>query len=985
MTRLIKTTFTLAALMLVCLAPGAFAAFPTVGNPNDTSPTNGATLAAAIQAAYSSGAAGVTINPGTYTLNQPNTADTFQDPNLKLDGISHSFEIDAYNVKFVMLGNHSGIDLDYDTGLVIKGLTIGYASPYGNQGVIQALGYDSNGKGYLDVQNDAGYPTSTTNYGYCTVLVGSSHVPRAACPDLVNFAGNTTDLGNNEVRVHFTNIGDWTAAGVQTGDYLVSVAGGAPMMRFIFCNNCTLQDATLLSSPCEATISDSLDTGDHFLHDTITYGPPPSGATVSPMRSVESGIQASDDSIGPDVENCYFEGLGDDNNDLRGDYPQVTAVNGNTVTMTYNQFLWQGVTQTQTQPIRLSNQAGEYLDTTVTQQQVITNPDKSQSSVLTLAQAPPSDFVNTTASASNPNLNCPGYKFISNTFRDSRGHGIVARGDNGLIQGNTLANLKLDGVFLGVGSGAFSEGDYVHNVTVQNNVFTNNPGLIVSNNGAQGNANITITGNVFANTTGLFYGYSFVPNTSDNPSIAALGVTGLTIAHNTFADLGQQTTIGGAHPNSVHAVNIQNSSQITLATNLLTNPGANTASPVYAVDSTSQQSITGMNAASFPVGLFSQEYITLTNAAAGLNLDDPNYNTKAGTLLQLYPSDGVSAQNWQVNWQTDGSCTLTNQASNGLVLDDFGGGGVGTYQGLWTPNGGANQEWWFVPSGSSASTYTLKSVYAGINLEDPNASTTSGTQVWLNAISGSAAQNWQVKPAPAPAVPTSLTATASSAQVVLSWTGSAGATSYNVYRNTSSGTETLLKSGLTATSYTDTGLTNGVTCFYQVAAVNNFGTSARSAEASATPQAVPVSQIDAGGGAAGTFIADTDASGGSTYATSAAISTSGVTSPAPQAVYQTQRYGNFTYAVPGLTPGGSYTLRLHFAEVYWTAAGMRVFNVAVNSTTVLSNFDIFAAAGGANKAVVKTFPVTADSSGKVTIVFTAVKDNASLNGLELLH
>ena len=435
----------------------------------------------------------------------------------------------------------------------------------------------------------------------------------------------------------------------------------------------------------------------------------------------------------------------------------------------------------------------------------------------------------------------------------------------------------------------------------------------------------------------------------------------------------------------MHAINIQNSSQITFATNLLTNPGANTASPVYVVDSTSQQSITGMNAASFPVGLFSQEYITLTNAAAGLNLDDPNYNTKAGTLLQLYPSDGVSAQNWQVNWQTDGSCTLTNQASNGLVLDDFGGGGVGTYQGLWTPNGGANQEWWFVPSGSSASTYTLKSVYAGINLEDPNASTTSGTQVWLNAISGSAAQNWQVKPAPAPAVPTSLTATASSAQVVLSWTGSAGATSYNVYRNTSSGTETLLKSGLTATSYTDTGLTNGVTCFYQVAAVNNFGTSARSAEASATPQAVPVSQIDGGGGAAGTFIADTDASGGSTYATSAAISTSGVTSPAPQAVYQTQRYGNFTYAVPSLTPGGSYTLRLHFAEVYWTAAGMRVFNVAVNSTTVLSNFDIFAAAGGANKAVVKTFPVTADSSGKVTIVFTTVKDNASLNGLELLH
>ena len=598
-----RTTFLVAAsLMLACLAPSAFA-FSTVGNPNDNSANNGANLANAILTVYKSGAKGVTINPGTYTLNQPNTGDTFQDSNLKMDGITGPFEIDAYNVKLVMLGNHTGIDLDYDTGLVIKGATIGYGSPYGNQGVIQALGYDSNGKGYLDVQNDAGYPTSTTNYSYCTVLVGNSHVPRAACPDLVNFSGNVTDLGNNKVRVHFTNIGDWGAATVYPGDYLVCCAGGAPMIRLIFCNNCTLQDATLLSSPCEATISDSLDTGDHFLHDTITYGPPPPGATVAPMRSVESGLQASDDSVGPDVENCTFEGLGDDNSDLRGDYPAVKAVHGNVITVDYNRFLWQAVTPTHPEPIRLSNQAGEYLDTTVLSQQVITNPDGGQTkATLTLAKAPPSDFVSTPASASNPNLNCPGYKFINDTFRDSRGHGILARGDNGLIQGNTLANLRLDGVFLGVAGGAFSEGDYSRNVTIQNNVFTNNPGLIISSNGARGNANITITGNVFANTTGLFYGYGFVPGTSDNPSIAVMGVTGLTIANNTFANLGQQNTIGGPHPNSKYAVNIQNSAQITLTKNRLTSPGPNTASPVYVVDAASRQSITGMNPASFAIG-----------------------------------------------------------------------------------------------------------------------------------------------------------------------------------------------------------------------------------------------------------------------------------------------------------------------------------------------------------------------------------------------
>jgi subtilase family serine protease len=92
-------------------------------------------------------------------------------------------------------------------------------------------------------------------------------------------------------------------------------------------------------------------------------------------------------------------------------------------------------------------------------------------------------------------------------------------------------------------------------------------------------------------------------------------------------------------------------------------------------------------------------------------------------------------------------------------------------------------------------------------------------------------------PPAVPAAPTNLTATAGNAQVALAWTGSAGATSYSVYRGTASGGETLLKSGLTATSYTDTGLTNGTTYFYQVAAVNAGGTSAKSGEAGAKPTA----------------------------------------------------------------------------------------------------------------------------------------------------
>ena len=141
--------------------------------------------------------------------------------------------------------------------------------------------------------------------------------------------------------------------------------------------------------------------------------------------------------------------------------------------------------------------------------------------------------------------------------------------------------------------------------------------------------------------------------------------------------------------------------------------------------------------------------------------------------------------------------------------------------------------------------------------------------------------------------------------------------------------------------------------------------------------------ISAGGPAAAPFVADEDFSGGTTASTTTAISTTGITNPAPQSVYQHNRYGNFTYTIPGLTAGASYNVRLDFAETYWTAAGSRTFNVLINGSAVLTSFDIFATAGGEYKAVAESFTATASSAGAVTIQFVTVKDNAQVNGIEV--
>ncbi|MFE6037293.1 chitinase [Streptomyces sp. NPDC056452] len=88
------------------------------------------------------------------------------------------------------------------------------------------------------------------------------------------------------------------------------------------------------------------------------------------------------------------------------------------------------------------------------------------------------------------------------------------------------------------------------------------------------------------------------------------------------------------------------------------------------------------------------------------------------------------------------------------------------------------------------------------------------------------------EPVVVPAAPTGLKAgTATASAVPLSWTASAGATGYNVYRG---GTKVLSASG---TSATVTGLAASTAYSFQVTAVNAAGESAKSAAVSATTTA----------------------------------------------------------------------------------------------------------------------------------------------------
>jgi hypothetical protein len=104
-----------------------------------------------------------------------------------------------------------------------------------------------------------------------------------------------------------------------------------------------------------------------------------------------------------------------------------------------------------------------------------------------------------------------------------------------------------------------------------------------------------------------------------------------------------------------------------------------------------------------------------------------------------------------------------------------------------------------------------------------------------------------------------------------------------------------------------------------------------------------------------------------------------------QALYQTGRLGNFSYAIP-LRPG-VYELHLHFAETFFGQAvgadTQRLFNVAINGVQAMTLFDIANDAGGVYIADEKIFKdLSPANDGFLRLDFSSKRDRALLNAIE---
>jgi subtilase family serine protease len=236
-------------------------------------------------------------------------------------------------------------------------------------------------------------------------------------------------------------------------------------------------------------------------------------------------------------------------------------------------------------------------------------------------------------------------------------------------------------------------------------------------------------------------------------------------------------------------------------------PGSVSSSPVQTHMTGTSTTVSGLQ--------FGQEYVFSIAAVSSSGVISPRSNSVEVTTVPAAPS----AVSVAALGTTAGSLNLGWNASTGAtsysIFEGTTSGGEGTTA---------------VQTGLSSTSTSL-------------ASLTPGKQYFFTVVAvdagGSSMASAEATGTTIASPPTGFAASGGNASVSLSWTASAGATSYNVYEGTTpSGEGTApVQSGVSGTSVSIGGLTNGKKYYFTLAAVDAGGVSAPSGEASATPAA----------------------------------------------------------------------------------------------------------------------------------------------------
>jgi Peptidase A4 family/Ricin-type beta-trefoil lectin domain-like len=154
----------------------------------------------------------------------------------------------------------------------------------------------------------------------------------------------------------------------------------------------------------------------------------------------------------------------------------------------------------------------------------------------------------------------------------------------------------------------------------------------------------------------------------------------------------------------------------------------------------------------------------IVNMESGLALDDTNFSTSNGNLVQQWQPTGGLNQRWNLVSLPDGNDEIVN-AYSGKVLDDTNWStSNGTQIQQWQATGGTNQQWKIVPL--AGGTDEIVNAYSGKVLDDTNFSTSNGTIIQQWQATGNSNQQWKLLAAGNAPTVTNYVADASSGKVL---------------------------------------------------------------------------------------------------------------------------------------------------------------------------------------------------------------------------
>lgn len=347
----------------------------------------------------------------------------------------------------------------------VKDLVIDYDPLPFTQGRVVAT---DTAAGTLDLDLDPGYPFLSEPYfnlesKFGLIIDGKRRQLKAGAADHV-FSSTFTRLSDRIWRLTLNPDQRGKLSDITVGDRFVQMARqGFTTIGFIGSSNCTLENVTLYASASLACALIANEGRITLRNYAIRFKP----GSNRLLTANGDGVHCQQNRVGPTIENCHFEGMADDSiniytppcvvSEVKSPTEWVTSIGAKIRPGDLLQILdpLTGDERGQVKAATVQEQNGKYLLT-------LQNP---------VAGINAGTGHRTADTIYNLSACGTGFIIRNNTMRNHRRHGVLIRGGDGLVEGNTIDQVAGLGVVL-TNEPGWPEGPVPWKVVIRNNTIT---------------------------------------------------------------------------------------------------------------------------------------------------------------------------------------------------------------------------------------------------------------------------------------------------------------------------------------------------------------------------------------------------------------------------------------------------------------------------------------------------------------------------------